>query len=225
MVPKTILQKLDEGRQYRDIQNIGIENRADGEQEKTVTGYATTFNEPYELYRSSYDGYTYIILEQVDPHAFDDTDMSDVIMQYNHEGRVFARTSNGTLELDPDEHGLHIRANLGGTEIGRQLYEEIEGGYTDKMSFGFRVGKDKREETEERDNETGTTTVTVLRTILTISKLYDVSAVSIPANDGTSISSRNFAEGVIEEVRKEIAEREKRERQKKRIKILTEVNK
>lgn len=225
MVPKTILQKLDEGRQYRDIKNIGIENRADGEQEKTVTGYATTFNEPYELYRSVWDGYTYIVLEQVDPHAFDDTDMSDVIMQYNHEGRVFARTSNGTLELDPYEHGLHIRANLGGTEIGRQLYEEIEGGYTDKMSFGFRVGKDKREETEERDNETGTTTVTVLRTILTISKLYDVSAVSIPANDGTSISSRNFAEGVIEEVRKEIAEREKRERQKKRIKILTEVNK
>lgn len=225
MVPKTILQKLDEGRQYRDIRNIGIEKRADGEQEKTVTGYATTFNEPYELYRSTYDGYTYVILEQVDTNAFDDTDMSDVIMQYNHEGRVFARTSNGTLELDPDEHGLHIRANLGGTEIGRQLYEEIEGGYTDKMSFGFRVGKDKREETEERDNETGMTTVTVLRTILTISKLYDVSAVSIPANDGTSISSRNFAEGVIEEVRKEIAEREKRERQKKRIKILTEVNK
>ena len=225
MVPKTILQKLDEGRQYRDIKNIGIENRADGEREKTVTGYATTFNEPYELYRSVWDGYTYIVLEQVDPHAFDDTDMSDVIMQYNHEGRVFARTSNGTLELDQDEHGLHIRANLGGTEIGRQLYEEIEGGYTDKMSFGFRVGKDKREETEERDNDTGMTTVTVLRTILTISKLYDVSAVSIPANDGTSISSRNFAEGVIEEVRKEIAEREKRERQKKRIKILTEVNK
>ena len=225
MVPKTILQKLDEGRQYRDIKNIGIENRADGEREKTVTGYATTFNEPYELYRSVWDGYTYIVLEQVDPHAFDDTDMSDVIMQYNHEGRVFARTSNGTLELDQDEHGLHIRANLGGTEIGRQLYDEIEGGYTDKMSFGFRVGKDKREETEERDNDTGMTTVTVLRTILTISKLYDVSAVSIPANDGTSISSRNFAEGVIEEVRKEIAEREKRERQKKRIKILTEVNK
>lgn len=223
MIPKTIAQKLDEGRQYRDLKSIGIEKRADGE--KTVTGYATTFNEPYELYRSSWGGYTYIVLEQVDPNAFADTDMSDVIMQYNHEGRVFARTSNGTLELDPDEHGLHIRANLGGTEIGRQLYEEIAGGYTDKMSFGFRAGQDKREETEERDEENGTVTVTVLRTILTISKLYDVSAVSNPANDGTSISSRNFAEGVIDEVRKEIAEREKRERQKKRIKILTEVNK
>lgn len=223
MSTKTIMQKLDEGRQYRDVRHIGIETRAEGDPEKIVTGYATTFNEPYELYRSTWDGYTYIILEQVDPNAFDDTDMSDVIMQYNHEGRVFARTNNGTLELDPDEHGLHIRANLGGTEIGRQLYEEIEGGYTDKMSFGFRIGKDKREETEERDEENGTVKVTVLRTILTISKLYDVSAVSIPANDGTSISSRNFAEGVIDEVRKEIAEREKRNRQKQKIRILTEV--
>lgn len=217
-----ILERLADGRQYRNIDVSSFERRAD-ENEKIVSGYATTFNEPYELWRSSWDGYTYIVLEQVDPNAFSDTDMSDVIMQYNHEGRVFARTNNGTLELDPDEHGLHIRANLGGTEIGRQLYEEIEGGYTDKMSFGFRVGKDKREETEERDEDTGVTTVTVLRTILSISKLYDVSAVSIPANDGTSISSRNFAEGVIEEVRKEIAEREQRARQKQRIKILTEV--
>ena len=224
MIPKTILQKLEEGRQYRDVSNIGIEKRAEeDEPRKVVTGYATTFNEPYELFRSNWDGYTYIVLEQVDPNAFNECDMNDVIMQYNHEGRVFARTNNGTLELDPDEHGLHIRADLGGTEIGRQLYEEIEGGYTDKMSFGFRVSKDKREETEERDEETGVTTVTVLRTILSISKLYDVSAVSIPANDGTSISSRNFAEGVIEEVRKEIAEREKRERQKQKIRIMTEV--
>ena len=220
---KNLMQKLDEGRQYRNIDVSTFERRAEGDNEKIVSGYATTFNQPYELYRSSWDGYTYIVLEQVDPKAFDETDMSDVIMQYNHEGRVFARTSNGTMELDPDEHGLHVRANLGGTEIGRQLYEEIEGGYTDKMSFGFRVGKDKREETEERDEDNGTTTVTILRTILTVSKLYDVSAVSIPANDGTSISSRNFAEGVIDEVRKEIAKREERERQKQKIRILTEV--
>lgn len=220
---KNLMQKLDEGRQYRNIDVSTFERRAEGDNEKIVSGYATTFNQPYELYRSTWDGYTYIVMEQVDPKAFDDCDMSDVIMQYNHEGRVFARTSNGTMELDPDEHGLHVRANLGGTEIGRQLYEEIEGGYTDKMSFGFRVGKDKREETEERDEDNGTTTVTILRTILTVSKLYDVSAVSIPANDGTSISSRNFAEGVIDEVRKEIAKREERERQKKKIRILTEV--
>lgn len=220
---KTIMQKLDEGRQYRNIDVSSFERRAEGDGEKTVTGYATTFNQPYELYRDAFDGMVYIVREQVDPEAFKDTDMSDVIMQYDHEGRVFARTSNKTLELDPDEHGLHIRANLGGTELGRQLFEEIEGGYTNKMSFGFRVGKDKRERTEEQDSETGVTTITILRTILEISKLYDVSAVSLPANDATSISARNFGEGVIEEVKKEILDRENRERQKKRIKILTEV--
>lgn len=222
---KTMMDKLSEGRQYRDIDVSSFEHRSEGDAGKIVTGYATTYNEPYELFRSAYDGYTYIVLEQVDPSAFNDTDMSDVIMQYNHEGRVFARTSNGTLELDSDSHGLHVRADLGGTEIGRQLYEEIDGGYTDKMSFGFRVSKDKREETVERDADTGITTVTILRTILGISKLYDVSAVSIPANDGTSISARNFAEGVIDEVRQEIAERAERERKKQRIRILTEVSK
>ena len=220
---KTIMQKLDEGRQYRNIDVSSFERRSEDDGEKTVTGYATTFNQPYELYRDAWDGMIYIVREQVDPEAFKETEMSDVIMQYDHEGRVFARTSNNTLELDPDEHGLHIRANLGGTELGRQLFEEIEGGYTTKMSFGFRVGKDKRERTEEQDSETGVTTITIMRTILEISKLYDVSAVSLPANDATSISARNFGEGVIEEVKKEILDRENRERQKKRIKILTEV--
>lgn len=213
---KTIMQKLDEGRQYRNIDVSTFERRAEGGNEKTVSGYATTFNQPYELYRDAWNGYVYIIREQVDKDAFADTDLADVIMQYDHEGRVFARTSNKTLELDPDEHGLHIRANLGGTELGRQLFEEIEGGYTTKMSFGFRVGKDKREETEERDEEAGITTITVLRTILSISKLYDVSAVSLPANDATSISARKLCEGEIEQFREEIL---KREDQRKRIRI------
>lgn len=213
---KTIEEKLNEGRQYRNIDVSSFERRAEGDDERTVSGYATTFNQPYELYRDAWNGVTYIVTEQVDPGAFDDTDLSDVIMQYDHEGRVFARTSNGTLELDADEHGLHIRANLGGTEIGRQLYEEIDGGYTTKMSFGFRVGKDKREETRERDEETGTETVTVLRTILAISKLYDVSAVSLPANDATSISARSWGEGVIAELREEF---QKREDQRRRLRI------
>ena len=212
---KTIEDKLNEGRQYRSIDVSGFERRSEGETEKVVSGYATTFNQPYELFNNAYDGVRYIVKEQVSREAFKDTNLSDVIMQYDHAGRVFARTSNGTLELDPDEHGLHIRANLGGTELGRQLYEEIEGGYTTKMSFGFRVGSDRREETEERD-ENGVTTVTVLRTILSISHLYDVSAVSLPANDATSISARNFCDGVIAEVTEEFR---KREDQRKRIRI------
>ena len=212
---KTIEEKLNQGRQYRNIDVSSFERRADDDGEKIVEGYATTFNRPYELY--SYDGYT--VMEQIDARAFDDCDMSDVIMQYDHEGRVFARISNGTLTVNPDSVGLRIRAKLGGTEIGRELYEEIDGGYTTKMSFGFRVGEDKREITENREDNT----VTVLRTITKISKLYDVSAVSLPANDATSISARNYFDGLIEELKQERQAHEKRERQKKQIKILCEM--
>lgn len=209
-LPKKINDKLKEGRTYRNVQKI--EARADQDGSKVVEGYATVFSTPYELW--SMDGYT--VIEQIDPAAFDECDMSDVIMQYNHEGRVFARTSNKTLEVKTDDTGLYTRADLGGTELGSQVYEEIAGGYTDKMSFGFRVKEDKREITE--DKETGS--VTVLRTITKIDKLYDVSAVSLPANDATSISARSFSEGVIAEL---IEEHEKREKLKKQIKILTEV--
>ena len=122
--------------------------------------------------------------------------MSDVIMQYDHRGRVFARTSNKTLELNPDNIGLYFRADLSGTTIGNQLYEEINGGYTTKMSFGFVVGEQKSEYVEDKEHNT----VTKIR------KLYDVSAVSIPANDATQISARSISDGLIREI---AAERKK----------------
>lgn len=212
---KTINQKLDEGRQYRNIDVSSFERRTEEDGEMRVSGYATVFNTPYVLW--SYDGYT--VREQIAPEAFDDCDMDDVIMQYDHEGRVFARTSNDTLAVGTDQKGLRIDARLDGTELGRQVYEEIDGGYTTKMSFGFKVKEDKREVTEDRENGT----VDVLRTITKISKLYDVSAVSLPANDATSISARSYSEGVIEELKEEIRKAEEIRKQKQRIKILTEV--
>lgn len=212
MANKTMEEKLTEGRQYRRIMQI-FEARAVGDEGgQIVEGYATTFNQPYELWNEP----GYVFREQVDRHAFDDTDMSDVIMQYDHEGRVFARTSNGTLELRSDDHGLHIRADLSGTEIGRQLYEEIRGGYTDKMSFGFTVDEDER--LIQEDNENGT--MTVLRTIKRIGKLYDVSAVSLPANNATEISARSWCDGVIAQLTEERREAEARERKKQKIKIM-----
>ena len=123
-------KRIKGGREYRDMELRAI---TDENNEKIVEGYATTFNAPYLLWKE--DNYT--VYEQVDRNAFLDCDMSDVIFQYNHEGRVFAHNSNGTLICTPDEHGLLTRALLGGTEIGRELYEEIKGGYTNKMSFGF----------------------------------------------------------------------------------------
>ena len=210
-------------REYRNLVKP-LEVRALGEGEdntaKVVEGYATTFNEPYKLYSfRDWDGTLVDVMEQIDPHAFDDCDMDDVIMQYDHEGRVYARKSNGTLELNADDHGLHVLANLGGTETGRQLYEEINGGYTNKMSFGFTVGEDVRTETEDHENNK----ITILRTITKITKLYDVSAVSLPANDGTEISSRSQSEGVIAEVVEEFQKRHEinTERQRLLLKIKT----
>lgn len=206
---KSWMDKLAENRQYRDISLSQIEYSTG---EMIVDGYATTFSQRYLLW--SEPGYE--VYEEIDPHAFDECDLSDVIMQYDHQGRVFARASNNTLTVEPDNSGLHITAYLGGTQLGIQLFEEIKGGYTDKMSFGFTVDADERTSTEDR--EKGITTI--LRKITKIKKVYDVSAVSLPANDATSISARSFGEGAIAEARKEIAAREKRERQKQKIKIM-----
>lgn len=217
---KTIEEKLTEGRMYRYMNNFEVRANESGSDEMIAEGYATTFNEPYELRQwDDWDGYRVHFVEVIDPDAFKETDMSDVIMQYNHEGRVFARTSNNTLSLNTDDHGLFIRANLGGTEIGRGLYEEIKGGYTNRMSFGFTVSKESR--TEERDDENKVRTIT--RTITGVKKLWDVSAVSIPANDGTEISARSWCDGVIAELREEFLKAEKVRKQKQRIRILAEI--
>jgi len=188
-------------REYRKFE--GMEIRSADEGGMFVEGYATTYNQPYQLWRDK----DMTVNEQVDPHAFDETDMTDVIMQYDHEGRVFARIANGTLELTSDEHGLKVVANLGGTAIGRQLYEEIQGGYTNKMSFGFTVTGEQKKTTKDADGH-----VTILRTITKIGKLYDVSAVSLPANDATEISSRTIGDGLIAEAMKEVQAEEERQR-------------
>lgn len=158
-----------------------------------VEGYATTFGTAYTLYSDP----SYEIREVIEKQAFDKCDMSDVIMQYDHEGRVFARNRNHTLDLTPDGIGLKVAAHLGGTDIGRQLYQEIKGGYTDRMSFAFTVSDQNR----VIEMVEGRTIVT--RHITGVRKLYDVSAVSLPANENTIISARSFVDGVIAELEAE----------------------
>lgn len=204
-----VLDKIQNGRQYRNM-TLEIRKKDDEEKESfCVKGYATTYNEPYTLYTDD----EYEIREQVSKDAFNDCDMSDVIMQYDHEGRVFARISNNTLALTSDDHGLLIEADLGGTTIGRQLYEEIKGGYTSKMSFGFTVTDDAVEEFTENDKRI------YLRTITQIGKLYDVSAVSLPANDGTEISARAFCDGVIAKAEAERLLKAEEERKRKALEL------
>jgi len=199
-----VMNKIKNGREYRQM----VIEPVEGVTDQIVEGYATTFNQPYELYSFDDDRGTHAVREQVAPDAFKEADMSDVIMQYDHAGRVFARLSNGTLSLEEDEHGLKVRANLGGTEIGRQLFEEIQGGYTSKMSFGFTVAED----------DIVPDGTDYLRTIKRIGKLYDVSAVSLPANDFTEISARSHCDGAIAEIEAERLRAEKEaEEQRQRL--------
>ena len=205
-------------REYRDMtMEIRSAETEDVEQEerKVVKGYASTFNEPYTLYENE----DWRFDEVVDARAFDNTDMSDVIMQYDHEGRVFARMSNNTLTVTPDEKGLLIEADLGGTELGRQLFEEIRGGYTNKMSFGFTVDGEEVRDTKAPDGKALT-----VRTITSVRKLYDVSAVSLPANDATSISVRSLTDGEIERIQAERLEAEKLELRRRKLLAKAKLN-
>lgn len=200
-------------REYRNMVLRVLEE--DDSEEKRVSGYASTFNEPYLLYKG--DGYE--LWETVDSDAFANTDMTDVIMQYDHEGRVFARTRNNTLTVTPDDKGLLIDADLSGTAIGRELYDEIKGGYTDKMSFGFTVNGETEDRTKDED---GVEIFT--RHITSVEKLYDVSAVSLPANPGTSIdattrSISDLTDGVIKRVQAERLEEEKLELERRRAEV------
>lgn len=196
-------------RQYRRIDVKNLETRQEGDQ-MIVEGYASTFGQPYLLYEDQ----GIRVLEEISPSAFDDCDMSDVIMQYDHQGRVFARTRNGTLSVTPDDHGLFIRAYLGGTQIGRQLFEEIQGGYTDRMSFGFTIASEEEERKTDEDGRTA-----VLSRITAVGKLYDVSAVSLPANDATEISARSRSEGAIARIMEERHAQAERQRKMKLIQI------
>lgn len=188
-------------REYRTMQILaaptdGAEKKFDTE--NYVEGYATTYNQSYVL--GSIDGVDY--KEQIDSHALDDADMSDVIMQYDHEGRVLARQSNHTLLVDPSNpHGIFVAADLSKSDAARNIFNDISAGLIQGMSWAFTVNADSYDMT------------THTRTILKIGKVYDVSAVSIPANPATNISARSYCERRAAEEKQEfadnLAEREK----------------
>lgn len=194
-----------DNREYRNMELRMVEG---DEPSFFVEGYASTF-EPYTLFTK--DGIDY--KEQILPTAFDEADMSDVVLRVDHVGRVYARSSAGTLKVWTDEHGLAQRADLSKTQKAQELYADIAAGNYPTMSFAFRVAKD------HYDRATHT------RVIERIAKVFDVSPVSFPANPGTElcVSTRDYFDGVIEMEKAERLEAEKRERQRKIIQILLEV--
>lgn len=193
-------------RQYRSFaaSNFTVDEQSTDEvQSWKVRGYWTTFEDPYELMPGWF--------ETIDSHALDETDMSDVIMQYDHSGPVLARQRNGSLVVSVDEHGGFCEADLGGCQQARDLYESIKNGLVTEMSFGFTIADDGFEWTEDEDG-------TIHTRVTKISRVYDVSGVSIPANSSTSIASaRSYVDAAIEAKRmaekaaQEAAEMEQRE--------------
>lgn len=194
---------LKNDREVRYFNLSDIQFRAADEENEApqyiVEGYATTYDDPYTLFE--YDGIKYN--ETISRDALAGADMSDVIFLYNHEGMVFARQKNGTLSLTSDEKGLHVWADLGSTEDSRRMFESIKAGLVTQMSWAFTVAD------ENYDEETHTRNITSVR------KIYDVSAVSIPANPNTDISeaARRSFDGVIKaEEEKRRSERERAEK-------------
>lgn len=188
---------IKDGRNYRvfsgNLENIKSVNE---EPSYTVEGRAIVFDTPTVLWEC--DGIEY--KEIISRNALDGCDLSDVIFNYNHGGKVLARLRNKTLTLDKRADGLYIRAYLGGTEEGKRMHEEISGGYIDRMSFSF------GDYDCDYDKNTHT------RTITKIKKLYDVSAVDIPAYEATEIAARSsFSVEHDKEIKSmELAERRRR---------------
>ena len=189
---KEALKRLRENRMYRIFTNLKVRNETTQDEsgqdinEMIVQGQAVTFESETVLFKCGNTEYK----EVIDRNAFNETDMTDVIFNYNHGGKVVARTRNNTLKLSIDSNGLNIEARLDGTEEGRRLYEEIKGGYIDRMSFCFIV----KEESYNQETHTWR--------VLKIDKLYDVSAVDFPAYDTTSISARSSRLAVAEKEQK-----------------------
>ena len=129
----------------------------------------------------------------------DGADLSDVIFQYNHSGRVFARQSNKSLIVQPDNTGLFMCADLGRTDGAKQLYQDIAAGMVTKMSWAFTVKRDSISEDREKR--------IITRNIQEIKKVFDVSAVDRPANEDTEINARNFATRSYEQIQAERLQR------------------
>lgn len=165
-----------------------VEMRALENEEMTVEGYAAVFDSVTDL------GW---MKEVIDRHAFDNADMSDIVMKYNHENSVLpmARTRGGSLRFEIDDHGLKIRAKLPNTSTNRDIYTLIKEEVLNKMSFAFTVKR------QEYDYDTDT------RKILEFDKIFDVSVVDVPAYEQTEIYARN----------KKQYEKEKQEYKEKKI--------
>ena len=173
-------RKNDKEIRIANISDFQIEQR-DDEGKLIIEGYAAVYDSETLIGGENWGFY-----ERIERGAFDEANMKDVPLKYNHDDAVpiLARTRNKSLVLTPDEHGLHVRAELLDTTDGIDMYKRIKAGLIDKMSFAFTVAKDG----DEYKSEAGKTPH---RTINRFSRIYDVSVVDTPAYDDTEIYARS----------------------------------
>ncbi len=144
-----------------------------------VEGYATTYNQPYELYTDEYGVAHY---EMIQAGALQGAEMADVVMLYDHDSRVVARTTNGTLLLFPnDPAGLLVAADLSKSDFAQQIHGDIKAKLLTQMSWTFEVAPGG----EYYDQANHTWVITKIR------RVYEVAAVALPANEDTVIEARN----------------------------------
>lgn len=183
-------------REYRAFEMLkrAKENEGGDEPSFLVEGYASTFEE-YTLF----EGAGEIYRERIQPDAFNEADMDDVVFLLDHTGRVYARTKNDTVKLTVDDKGLFTETDLSKTAAARSVYEDIEAGNYSQMSFAFTVADDEYLITTENDKTVYT------RVINRIKKVYDISAVGFPANPTTDIgvATRAAFDGAIERYKAE----------------------
>lgn len=151
----------------------GFQTRAE-DGELYIEGYFAVFNSKYWLWDEAY--------ETIEPGAFDGQTTEDVRALVNHDTTlVLGRTTAGTLELRQDEKGLWGRIKINqADQDAMNLYERVKRGDVSQCSFGFDIIE---QDVEYSDNEP-----TVWR--IRKAKLYEVSVVTFPAYEDTSVEAR-----------------------------------
>ena len=174
-----------------------VELRSVDQESRQVEGYAVVFNASTDL------GW---FTEEIDRNAFDNTDMSNVYLLFNHdENNVLAGTSNGSLRMTIDEKGLRQVSEIVDTTIGEDTLKLVKNGLINKMSFAFTIDEDGGEEwISDRGKEH--------RIIRKINKLYDVSLVTYPAYNQTSAFARSMTDELAEEHKRRKEQSERMER-------------
>lgn len=152
--------------QFRAAENGG---------KKYIEGYFHVFGDVYQMFEGG--------SESFDPAAFDGTLGNDIRALINHESRlVIGRTTIGTLELRVDEKGLWGRIEINGNDVdAMNLWARVQRGDVDQCSIGFEI----LEERCDVDGATGAVHWTILKV-----RLWEVSVVTFPAYEQTSVKAR-----------------------------------